>query len=241
MARFNAVTAIWLRGRAHDLRIHDPRCDHRLASRGAAKSHGEAEMKRMKRDKPCSVDGCEDRVLARGLCNKHYCRMRAHGDTDRCYRPRSRNGEPLKFLLRAAGQSSDECLIWPFARDKNGYARIRHDGDNVVASNLLCTMVHGSPGTSGYQAAHSCGNGHLGCVNPRHLRWATCRENQKDKLKHGTQQRGERCWNARLNKNQVLVIRRLVKVTNIQFAAAVFDVSDSSVRSIVRGKTWAWL
>ena len=30
----------------------------------------------LEKDKPCTVEGCEDNRLARGLCNAHYRRAR---------------------------------------------------------------------------------------------------------------------------------------------------------------------
>jgi hypothetical protein len=36
----------------------------------------------------------------------------------------------------------------------------------------MCELVNGPP-PLGALAAHSCGRGHDGCVDPRHLRWAT--------------------------------------------------------------------
>ena len=33
------------------------------------------------RDTPCQVDGCGAMILARGLCSKHYQRLRKYGDT----------------------------------------------------------------------------------------------------------------------------------------------------------------
>jgi hypothetical protein len=33
-------------------------------------------------------------------------------------------------------------------------------------------------------AIHCCGNGHLSCVNPAHLRWGTAKDNGKDAHLH---------------------------------------------------------
>jgi hypothetical protein len=36
----------------------------------------------------CSVDGCDGKVVARGLCDKHRIRLRVHGDTGIVNRPK---------------------------------------------------------------------------------------------------------------------------------------------------------
>lgn len=33
--------------------------------------------------KTCSIDGCDNKMLARGWCNKHYQRWRTHGDPNK--------------------------------------------------------------------------------------------------------------------------------------------------------------
>jgi hypothetical protein len=81
----------------------------------------------------------------------------------------------------------DYCLIWPFARNAEygrGIAGIV--GKSPHAHRVMCEMVHGPAPSTKHQAAHSCGNGHLGCVNPRHLKWATNSENQIERYRvHG--------------------------------------------------------
>jgi len=40
-------------------------------------------------------------------------------------------------------------------------------------------------------AHHSCGNGHLGCVNPKHLYWGDASQNAKDAAKHKSEGKQE--------------------------------------------------
>lgn len=44
----------------------------------------------------------------------------------------------------------------------------------------MCKLKNGDPPTPDHEAAHSCGNGKHGCINPNHLRWATDAENMAD-------------------------------------------------------------
>lgn len=90
------------------------------------------------------------------------------------------------FREVVVGYTGDDCLLWPFSKSNKGYGTINHDGRNLTVSRFLCAEVNGPPPTPDHVAAHSCGRGHTGCVNPRHLRWATRTENEADKIIHGT-------------------------------------------------------
>lgn len=50
----------------------------------------------------------------------------------------------------------------------------------------MCQKAHGDPPSPKHDAAHSCGRGHEGCVNPNHLSWKTKKQNQADRITHGT-------------------------------------------------------
>src|SRR5687768_6151405 len=94
------------------------------------------------------------------------------------------------FLRQHVNYQSDECLIWPYRVNRLGYAHAVIGGVPKVASRWMCILAHGEPDALRTEAAHSCGN--PSCVNPRHLRWASHRENMMDKNRHGTSNIGER-------------------------------------------------
>jgi len=80
----------------------------------------------------------------------------------------------------------DYCLIWPFTRDRReGRATMAMDGKSRLAHRIMCEMVHGPAPDDKPQANHSCGSGHLGCVNPRHLAWGSNSDNQLQRYAHG--------------------------------------------------------
>lgn len=82
----------------------------------------------------------------------------------------------------------DWCLVWPFAREKRtgrGQFGGNEEGEERWAHRVMCEAVHGPAPAEKPQAAHSCGNGHEGCVNPRHLSWATNSENQLQRYAQG--------------------------------------------------------
>lgn len=186
----------------------------------------------------CSIEGCGNPHLARGWCERHYRRWRRHGDP---LAGSTSWGVPMQWLRDHLDHTGDECLIWPFARGAAfGYGRIYADGETTVAHRLMCEHRHGPPPTPRHEAAHNCGNGHLGCVNGGHLRWATPKENHADKLIHGTHDRGERNSQAKLTEADVAAIRSRVGISYQQIAKQ-FGVSATTVWRVKRRLRWAWL
>lgn len=80
----------------------------------------------------------------------------------------------------AATFDSDECLIYPFKRYVNGYGGTWVNSVETYAHRHMCKVAHGDAPSPDHEAAHSCNNGKKGCINPKHLRWATHAENMAD-------------------------------------------------------------
>jgi hypothetical protein len=186
----------------------------------------------------CSLDVCDGKATKRGLCNKHYLRWWKHGDPNGGETPK---GEPHTFLENTVlTYEGDECLIWPYAK-ASGYGQIRIGGRSFLVSRVVCEKTNGTPPSESDEAAHSCGNGHLGCVTKRHLRWATRSENREDMILHGKSLRGEKNPFANLTQNDVKKIRSLLGTMSQRKIATQFGVTQAAITSIATGKSWAWL
>lgn len=189
--------------------------------------------------KLCKVDGCENPSRRRGWCNAHYHRWKAHGDPLGGGTP---HGALLRWIVETAlPYNGDDCLIWPFGRDSRGYGFITVDGKHQYASRYVCEQTYGQPPTDDHEAAHSCGKGHEGCVNPNHLSWKTRNGNHADKLTHGTHNRGERHNLAKLTEADVRRIRKLSKSITGLALADMYGVSPTTIYDIINGYTWGWL
>lgn len=147
-------------------------------------------------------------------------------------------GKTKRFVFHAVAFDSDACLLWPFS-GVGGYGTVYHEGKRWLAHRLVCTLVHGAAPEDKPLAAHSCGKGHLGCVNPKHLRWATPIENRADMVGHGTAVIGEKNPAAKLSRADVAEIIALRGKETCRSIAARFGVSRSQVSDIQTGKAWA--
>lgn len=187
----------------------------------------------------CSVEDCERQIAHCGYCKLHYRRWKKHGDPLVVLN----TGKPLKFIEEVVVKyEGDDCFKWPFGSAGQGRGSVSFRGRTVVAHRVVCILVHGEPEHSKMHAAHSCGNGHLGCVNPKHLRWATAYENAQDKYKHGTVLFGERHQNAKLTEQQVLEIRFLAKNGySHSMLSKKFGISTGHVSEITSRRKWKYL
>jgi len=99
-------------------------------------------------------------------------------------------GKQTSFGWLVAHKSWDgtDCLVWPFSRNGEGYGMVAVGNpvqDIRKANRVMCELANGEAPSDAHVAAHSCGNGHGGCVHPKHLSWKTQAENEADKKLHG--------------------------------------------------------
>lgn len=184
----------------------------------------------------CAIDKCGKPTFARGYCKAHYTKWSRYGDPLK--KTMAGRGEAMIWLTERMSHEDQDCLLWPFkSRYRNGYGAIWSDGRLTGAHRLMCRLTQGEPPTPKSQASHACGQ--RLCVNPQHIRWAGPSDNAADKLRHGTDNRGERNVRAKLTGSQVVAVRRRVASgENHQTIADDFKVNRSTVSMIGRGDTW---
>lgn len=169
----------------------------------------------------------------------HYRRWLKHGDPEGGRVP---NGETrLYFQTVVVNYAGDECLIWPFSRDHAGYGTMNNRGGSNYVSRLVCEHVNGPPPSAEWQAAHSCGNGHNGCVSGRHLSWKTNAENCADTIAHGRTTRGQKHGRSKLTQDEVVEIKGLLGKVEQKAIARQFGVSKPLISMIANGRAWGWL
>jgi HNH endonuclease/NUMOD4 motif len=119
-------------------------------------------------------------------------------------------------------------------RDQDGRRK------NFGIHRLVLLAFVGPPPTPKHEPAHWNGNPSDNTLG--NLRWATPAENQADKVRHGTSNRGERQHMALLTADQVQQIRRDYAAGYSQAAIGkVYGVSRTCVLAITSGRSWAHL
>lgn len=119
------------------------------------------------------------------------------------------------------------CLIWPFNRDsREGRARMGQD----LAHRVMCQMVNGPAPADKPQATHSCGNGHGGCVNPRHLLWGSNSDNQLQRYAHGRPNPNANGNRSQFTPEQIKAIRSQYGEFTQQKLAEMYGVSIPTIQ-----------
>lgn len=183
----------------------------------------------------CAVTGCDKPAHCQLMCNGHYYRYKRYGDP---LAGRTPDGEPEAFLRRLMAGKNTDCIYWPYAKGRDGYGQVRYLGKMWRPARLLCQWKYGDPPTAAHQAAHSCGKGHLGCVNPQHVSWKSPLQNSDDKRAHGTVLAREYAPAAKLGSQDVERIRQIGRARTQESIAAEFGVSQAHVSKILLHKIW---
>jgi len=124
---------------------------------------------------------------------------------------------------------------------KSGYRQVQlcraGKREQIKVHRLVALAFLGQPPTPRHQVAHNDGIPANNCVE--NLRWATAKENQHDRRRHGTASIGESNYRAKLTANDVLAIRAST-ARNCDLAR-MYGVSWSQIYSIRIRKTWKHL
>jgi hypothetical protein len=188
--------------------------------------------------KICTIEGCGKKQHSFGLCGLHSSRLRRHGSP---LKGRTIEGEIRRFIEMVKRTETDECIIWPYGRNTNGYGRMGVPNEKKTQSvhRVICREVHGEPPIGMTDASHSCGRGADGCINHRHVRWTTHKDNMQEMNVHGTSQRGEKSITAKLRADQIPQIRALRESGLLMREIADnFGVSQNTISQIILGRRW---
>lgn len=97
------------------------------------------------------------------------------------------SANPHKYRLDWLDDHKDfdgaECLLFPGAMIGRP-VRVSYNFKEMAAARAMLLKTQGLPKNAKSHAAHKCGNGHLSCVNPAHLYWATPSQNAQDRAIH---------------------------------------------------------
>ena len=128
--------------------------------------------------KGCRVDGCDRPHKGHGLCRAHLVRQRERGDVGTTEVRAWREGlaDTAKRLLAKAVEDEHGCLVLA-PTEPNGRVRIKRGKKTWLAHRLILVWKTGMNPTD-LDSIHKCERGHMGCINPDHLKFGTRSENR---------------------------------------------------------------
>lgn len=123
-------------------------------------------------DRICSVEGCDLKVQARGVCNPHYKRLRRAGELELLPKLTERE----RFWAKV--NKTETCWLWTATNDGHGYGAFNTASRRspVKAHRFAYEDLVG-PIPEGMQLDHLCRTPL--CVNPAHLEPVTHAENMR--------------------------------------------------------------
>ena len=182
--------------------------------------------------KICTENDCQGKVIARGLCQKHYMQQRRGGLFEPIY-----SVDDGQYLASRIRIDSNGCWIWQQSK-REGYGRIVRHGRTWQA-HVFSYVTHIGEVPLGLQINHKC---HVrACVNPEHLYAGSQQQNMQDMKDAGRDNYlvGEADGNSRINAE---VAKQIFSHSGIaREAAEKFGVSVSLVYAIKKKQVWRHL
>ena len=123
------------------------------------------------------IGECDRPIIAKGLCSKHYRRMKAHGDPSVVKLPYHEVTveDRLKGRLTA---DVNGCQVYTGTKNSSGYGSIKINGKMVGSHRVAWELANG-PIADGMCVLHHCDN--PPCCNPDHLFLGTRKDNANDR------------------------------------------------------------
>lgn len=186
----------------------------------------------------CSVSGCKNiGKITKGLCRKHYHRMRRNEHTDETVII----GYDKRRLLANCEKVDSGCWEWK-RYTKLGYGITCLNGEILGAHRASWIIFRGEI-PEGMQVNHKCHN--RKCINPDHLYVGTQQQNVDDMINAGREVKahGERSGMTTLKNNDVIKLREMLSSGNHtqKQLSMIFKVCESTIRNIRDKKTWKYL
>lgn len=142
-----------------------------------------------------------------------------------------------RFWGKIKVKSTEECWDWKASCNKAGYGQFRMPDEKKLAHRVSYTIATGEdPGK--LEVCHKCDRPQ--CCNPNHLYLGTRQQNQRDMARRDRSLYGSKCRFAKLSKEKVLQILKLIDGTKLTYGeiGEIFGVKHNTVFYISSGKNW---
>lgn len=178
----------------------------------------------------CSVDGCKvDSGLRRGLCSKHYNRMRSSGTTD-LERPSLSD----RFHAGITKDSAGGCWVWKKAICSKGYGAIQIGVGVIGKAHRVSWELFRGQIPDGAFVLHKCDV--RPCCNPDHLFIGTHDDNMRDMVSKSRAAGGSRNRNAKLSVGQVNLALSDGRPATV--VSQEMGVHPETIRRVRRKESW---
>jgi hypothetical protein len=142
------------------------------------------------------------------------------------------------WLVQAiATHKSNDCLLWPFKVDEDGYGRLSFEIKTVGAHRLAFKIANGHWPMP--YCLHQCDTPR--CVNPLHLWEGTDADNHADQVRKGRTTKGTQQPQAKLTEEIVSKVREIYSHGSVTMRALAqrYGVSRPTIEHAIRGgRNW---
>lgn len=134
-------------------------------------------------------------------------------------------------------EKTESCWLWKGCAQPNGYGLYGMDY-KVLRAHRASYVIFKGPIQKGFLVLHSCDN--RSCVNPKHLRTGTHKDNSMDAIKRNRQIRGSAHGRSKMSEEDVLRLRKQYdgKHGSIKKLADKEGLNKELVRKILKRLSW---
>lgn len=146
-----------------------------------------------------------------------------------------------KIMMKITLDPGSGCWLWEEHLDKRGYGKVRNGAEKLFAHRASYSAFVGKIPDHLF-VCHKCDT--PACVRPEHLFLGTPADNMADMVAKKRSARGfkEGWYSRKANRFRIEDVR-YIKSSNLRICelARYFEVSETAIDDILRGRTWKWV